>query len=139
MGLTFLRFLAWAFYWMRLELAALGQPERACSVTRERGRWRVVFGESTGEGREAWCAIRQMLEGRDEREPLELTPEALARVADALEERHDELEAARLAELERESSGIGQSELELAGDGETLGDSEPAELVELDEQPRRGF
>lgn len=83
---TFVRFLAWAFYWMRLELAALQQPDRELSVIRARGRFTVTFGESVGHGREAWQAIRHMLEGRDEREPLEFSPEAMAAAADELEE-----------------------------------------------------
>lgn len=87
--MTFLRFLAWAFYWMRLELVALQQPELACSVTRERGRWRVVFGETVGEARESWRAIRSLLEGRAESEPLELSPEALAKAADELADAQD--------------------------------------------------
>lgn len=164
--MTFLRFLAWAFYWMRLELVALEQPHLRCSVTRERGRWLVVFGENVASAREAWCAIRLMLEGTPETEPLEFTPEALAKIADELEEKHEreresaldadlrarvdlerltgmspgELEAAR--ERERLSAGIAQSELEHLSEmrGETLGDvddQDPQPEPEL--EPRRGF
>jgi hypothetical protein len=101
---TFLNFLAWAFYWMRLELVALQKPNERCSVSREAGRtsWHVELGEQHAEAREAWRAIRLLLEGRPETEPLELSPEAIGKQADALAEAHDLAEADLIAERERE-------------------------------------
>lgn len=99
--MTFLRFLACVFYWLRLELAALERPTLPCAVTRERGRWRATFGESIGEGREAWLAVRALLEGTPETEPLELEPEALESAAVKLAHELEERRAAELAaELE---------------------------------------
>jgi hypothetical protein len=97
--MSFLHFLAHLFYWIRLELAAIERPHLPCSLTRERGRWRVLFGETTGEAREAWRAIRQVLEGRPESDPLELEPRALEVAAAVLS---DELANRRERELEEE-------------------------------------
>lgn len=143
--LTFLRFLAWTFYWLRLELAALQEPARPWIIARARGRWRVYYGESTGhaleeleaahkegEGPEAWQAIRQALEGVEPHKPLEFTPEALGSAADELEAAQAEAAKAGLAELEAERDRRRQF-LELA---RTQRAALEAELAELEEQAR---
>jgi len=86
--MNFLRFLACTFYWMRFELVTLMQPNvLPCSLIRERGRWRVLFGEKSGEGREPWSAIRNLLEGRPDTDAVEFTEEALEQAARELDER----------------------------------------------------
>jgi len=122
---TFFNFLAWAFYWMRLELVALQQPNARCSVSREAGRtsWHVELGEQHAEAREAWRAIRLLLEGRPETEPLELSPEAIGKQADALAEAHD-LAADLAAARERERQEVERLG-ELAPTGLELDAGEP--------------
>lgn len=125
--MTFLRFLAWAFYWMRLELAALQQPERPCSVTRVRDRWRVQFGESVAEAREAWAAIRLLLEGRPETEPIAFAPTEIADAADELETMHDK----RAAESARAAEDLVERANRLAAEEGERARREAAELVRI--------